>query len=281
MNHVRRYCRRASYNPTSPDCASPNDYRAPVPQLHPFLDHPHPIAFAHRGGAGDAPENTIGAFAAAVDLGFRYLETDVHVTADGVLVAFHDDKLDRVTDRTGVIAELTWDEVRSATVGHGGAISRMADLLEAFPDARFNIDPKADASVEPLADLITSSGSIDRVCVGAFSDRRIARLRKVLGPGLCTALGPRGVAQLELASKGLPAGRLQAECAQVPVSVGRITLVDAKFVAAAHQRSLQVHVWTIDDPDEMHRLLDLGVDGIMTDRPSILRDVLVQRGQWA
>lgn len=251
-----------------------------MPGPHPFLDHPLPLAFAHRGGASDAPENTIGAFAAAVDLGYRYLETDVHVTADGVLVAFHDDKLDRVTDRTGAIADVTWNEVRAARVEGTAEISRMADLLEAFPEARFNIDPKADASVEPLADLIAQTGSIDRVCIGAFSDRRIARLRKALGPRLCTALGPRGVAQLELASKGLPAGRLQAECAQVPTAVGRITLVDARFVAAAHQRSLQVHVWTIDEPDEMHRLLDLGVDGIMTDRPAVLRDVLIERGQW-
>lgn len=216
-----------------------------------------------------------------MELGYRYLETDVHVTADGVLVAFHDDKLDRVTDHTGVIADLTWDEVRTARVDGTGEISTMADLLEAFPDARFNIDPKADGSVEPLAELIMRTGSINRVCVGAFSDRRIARLRKLLGPGLCTALGPRGVAQLELASKGLPAGRLQAQCAQVPVSVGRVKLVTAAFVAAAHRRSLQVHVWTIDEPDEMHQLLDLGVDGIMTDRPAILRDVLASRGQWA
>ncbi len=252
-----------------------------MPGQHPFLDHPLPIAFAHRGGASDAPENTIGAFAAAVGLGYRYLETDVHVTADGVLVAFHDDKLDRVTDRTGVIAELPWSEVRAARVDGTGEISQMADLLEAFPQARFNIDPKADASVDPLAELIARTGAIDRVCVGAFSDRRIARLRNTLGPGLCTALGPRGVAQLELASKGLPAGRMHAHCAQVPASVGRVTLVNEKFVAAAHKRALQVHVWTIDEPDEMHRLLDLGVDGIMTDRPSVLRQVLVERGQWA
>jgi glycerophosphoryl diester phosphodiesterase len=250
--------------------------------VFPYLDHPLPIAFAHRGGASDAPENTIGAFAAAVALGYRYLETDVHVTADGVLVAFHDDKLDRVTDRTGAISDLTWDEVRAARVDGVGEISRMADLLEAFPDARFNIDPKADASVDPLADLIARTGSIDRVCVGAFSDRRIARLRKALGPRLCTALGPRGVAQLELATKGLPsARRLPAACAQVPMSLGKVTLVDAGFIAAAHKRSIQVHVWTIDDPDDMHRLLDLGVDGIMTDRPAVLRDVLMQRGQWA
>jgi glycerophosphoryl diester phosphodiesterase len=248
---------------------------------HPFLDHPHPIAFAHRGGASDAPENTLGAFAAAIALGYRYLETDVHVTADGVLVAFHDDRLDRVTDSTGAIADLTWAEVREARVDGVGEISRMTDLLEAFPEARFNIDPKADGSVDPLAQLIADTGSVDRVCVGAFSDRRIARLRKALGPRLCTALGPRAVAQLEVASKGLPVGRLHGVCAQVPTSVGKITLVDKRFIDAAHKRSIEVHVWTIDEPAEMHRLLDLGVDGIMTDRPAVLRQVLMDRGQWA
>ena len=256
--------------------------------VRPFLDHPTPIAFAHRGGAADAPENTMEAFAAAVDLGFRYLETDVHLTADGVLVAFHDASLDRVTDRSGAIAELTWREVADATVrrpGSGemgtGRIARMADLLEAFPDARFNIDPKADASVEPLAALINATRSAERICVGAFSDRRVARVRALVGDELCTGLGPRAVTRLRLASLGLPVGRPDGDCAQVPPALGGVPVADRRLVDTAHRLGLQVHVWTIDDPDEMHRLCDLGVDGIMTDRPAVLRDVLEARGQWA
>lgn len=228
------------------------------------------------------------AFAAAVELGFRYLETDVHLTADGVLVAFHDASLDRVTDRTGRIAEMTWDEVARATVTGGaassgatGSIARMADLLEAFPDARFNIDPKADASVEPLAELITAAGAADRVCVGAFSDRRVARVRALVGDELCTGLGPRAVTRLRLASLGLPVGRPDGDCAQVPPSLRGVPVVDRRLVDTAHRLGLQVHVWTIDDPAEMHRLCDLGVDGIMTDRPAVLRDVLQARGVWA
>lgn len=248
---------------------------------HEFLDHPATLAFAHRGGAGDWPENTMPAFEGAVRLGYRYVETDVHVTLDGKLVAFHDERLDRVTDRSGRIAELTWDEVRRARVDGREPIPLLEDLLGTFPDLRVNIDPKHDTAVRPLAETLRRTGSVSRVCVGAFSDRRLARLSALLGPGLCTSLGPAGVTRLRVASTGMPVGRFRAGCAQVPTRVGARTLVDAAFVRAAHRLGLQVHVWTIDDPDEMEALLDLGVDGIMTDRPAVLRAVLERRGQWA
>lgn len=151
----------------------------------PFLDHPGPLAFAHRGGASDAPENTLPAFARAVELGYRYVETDVHVTSDGVLLAFHDDVLDRVTDRTGVVADLPWDEVRAARVDGVEPIPLLEDLLGTWPDLRVNIDPKHDAAVDALADAIERTGAFDRVCVGSFSDRRLRRLRQRLGERLC------------------------------------------------------------------------------------------------
>jgi glycerophosphoryl diester phosphodiesterase len=244
---------------------------------HPFLEHDAPLAFAHRGGASEAPENTLPAFQAAVDLGFRYLETDVHVTADGALVAFHDDRLDRVTDRAGLIAELPWREVREARVDGREPIPLLEDLLGAFPEARLNIDPKHDAAVEPLAAVLRRTGAAARVCIGAFSDRRLARMRALV-PGVCTSMGPRSVARLRLAATGLPTGRFAAPCVQVPVRTGAVTLVDRRFVEAARQRGIDVHVWTIDDAEEMHRLLDLGVNGIMTDRPAVLREVFTQRG---
>lgn len=247
----------------------------------PFLDWPGPLAFAHRGGASEAPENTMPAFEHAVGLGYRYLETDVHVTADGVLVAFHDDHLDRVTDATGAIAALPWAVVREALVDGREPIPRLEDLLTAWPDVRINIDPKDDRAVAPLAEVLLRTGAVDRVCVGAFSDRRIARVQALVGPSLCTSLGPRQVAQLVSASRGLPGGRhLVAPCAQVPTHQGPIPLVTQRFVDAAHRRGIQVHVWTIDDPVEMVRLLDLGVDGLMTDRPLELKDLLLRRDQW-
>jgi glycerophosphoryl diester phosphodiesterase len=245
-----------------------------------FLDHPGPIAFAHRGGAGDWPENTMPAFAGAVALGYRYVETDVHVTSDGVVLAFHDDHLDRVTDRHGVIGELPWSEVRGARVDGVEPIVVLEDLLASWPDLRVNIDPKHDAVVEPLADLLARTGSVHRVCIGAFSDRRLERLRQMLGPELCTSLGPRGVAGLRIASLGVGRSRTVAACVQVPVGFRRVSIVDDRFVRTAHAMGLPVHVWTIDDPVAMGRLLDLGVDGIMTDRPAVLREVLERRGQW-
>lgn len=247
----------------------------------PFLDWPGPIPFAHRGGASEAPENTMPAFEHAVRLGYRYLETDVHLTADGELLAFHDDRLDRVTDRTGVIAELPWSQVRTALVDGREPILRFEDLLAAWPDVRVNVDPKHDAAVGPLAEALRRTGAVDRVCVGAFSDKRIARLQTLVGAALCTSMGPRQVARLVAASKRLPSGaRLSAPCAQVPVMQGPVPLVTQRFVDAAHRSGVQVHVWTIDDRAEMSRLLDLGVDGIMTDRPLLLKELLQERGQW-
>jgi len=245
----------------------------------PFLEHPGPLAFAHRGGAREFRENTMAAFEGAVKLGYRYLETDVHATADGVLLAFHDDVLDRVTDRTGVIGALPYAEVRKARVGDQ-PIPLLEDILTSWPDVRVNIDPKHDRAVGPLAALLARTASVDRVCVGAFSDRRLARLRRIIGGRLCTALGPLGVVRLRAASIGVPTGRFSGACAQVPVRQGRVLVVDRRFVETAHRRGLQVHVWTIDDEDEMARLLDLGVDGIMTDRPSVLKALLERRGQW-
>ncbi len=253
----------------------------PPNAAYPFLHWPGPIAFAHRGGASEAPENTMPAFEHAVRLGYRYLETDAHVTSDGVLVAFHDDRLDRVTDRTGVIAELPWSEVRQAKVDGREPVPLLEDLLTAWPDVRVNIDPKRDEVAEPLAATIVRTRSVDRVCVGAFSDRRIATVQARVGPALCTSMGPRQVAHLLAASRGLPgAKRLRSPCAQVPTHQVRVPLVTPRFVETAHRLGVQVHVWTIDDRDEMTRLLDLGVDGIMTDRPQVLKDLLVERDAW-
>ncbi len=145
---------------------------------------------------------------------------------------------------------------------------------------RINIDPKHDAAVDPLVDLIERTGTIDRVCIGAFSDRRLARVRQRLGPQVCTSMGPRQVARFLVASRGLPSGTFSAACIQVPVKRGPVPLVTERVVAAAHDRGLQVHIWTVNDADEMRALLDLGVDGIMTDRADVLKAVLQERGEW-
>jgi glycerophosphoryl diester phosphodiesterase len=248
-----------------------------------FLDGPGPVAMAHRGGAIEHLENTLPAFQACVDMGYRYLETDVRVTADGVLAVFHDATLERVTDRTGRIETMSWAEVSAARIGGREPILRLEDLLGAWPDVRFNLDIKAAGVLAPLVRLVRRLEIADRICLGSFSDARIAAARRLFGPSVCTALGPRGVAALRLSSYSPRAAglvRMQAGVAQVPLQLGGRALVDERFLAAAHARDLQVHVWTVDTEDETTALLDLGVDGVMTDRPAMLKELLEKRGQW-
>ncbi|MGW1230626.1 glycerophosphodiester phosphodiesterase family protein [Streptomyces sp. NPDC001478] len=251
-------------------------------QRHPYLDHPGPLPFAHRGGAADGIENTAAAFRRAAGAGYRYFETDVHTSADGRLIAFHDTTLDRVTDARGRLAELPWSEIRRARVAGREPLPLFEELLEEFPGARWNVDIKAESALAPLVELIRRTGCWDRVCVGSFSEARVARAHRLAGPRLATSYGVRGVLGLRLRSYGVPAAvRAGAVCAQVPESQGGIRVVDRRFVRAAHARGLQVHVWTVNEPDRMAALLDLGVDGIMTDHIETLRTVLSDRGAWA
>lgn len=247
----------------------------PTPS-HPFLDWDGPIPFAHRGGASDAPENTMRAFEYAVGLGYRFVETDVQVTADGVLVAFHDDDLERACGQPGRISAMPWERVARMRVGGEAPVPRLEELLGEWPDLRVNIDCKSDAAVPALVASLKRTGALDRVLIGSFSDRRIRGLRGLLGEKLCTSMGPAAVAALKFG----PTRATAAHAAQVPVSQGRLIVTDRRFVDRAHERGVQVHVWTIDEPAEIERLLDLGVDGIMTDRPAVLREVLERRGQW-
>lgn len=252
--------------------------------VHPFLEHDGFLAFAHRGGASAAPENTMEAFSDAVQLGFRYVETDVHVTADGQVVAFHDSDLERTCAMPGRIENLPWSEVRRAKVGGtDSGIPLLQDILGAWPDLRVNIDCKSDAALEPLVEVLRRADCLHRVCLGSFSDRRLERLRLELGRTVCTSLGPRGVARLtaaSLSSARLATG-LPAEAAQVPVRQGPVTVTTKRFVDTAHELLMHVHVWTIDDAAEMNRLIELGVDGIMTDDCRALKSVLMKRGLWA
>lgn len=244
--------------------------------LHPYLEWDGPIPFAHRGGASDVPENTMPAFEYAVDNGYTYVETDVQVTSDGVLVAFHDNDLNRTCGRDDLISELPWDEVKSARVDGKAPIPLLEDLLGAWPHLRVNIDCKSDAAIDPLVAVLQRCDALSRVNVGAFSDRRVRQLRKKLGPQLCSALGPGETVRLRY---GRPR-RAVGNTAQVPVRYGPLVALTPGLISRAHRLGIRVHVWTIDDPAEMRRLLDLGVDGIMTDSPLVLRAVFEERGLW-
>ena len=249
---------------------------------HPYLDHEGPIAFAHRGGTSAAPENTLRAFEHAINLGYRYIETDVHATSDGILVAFHDDDLTRTCGDSKKIAESTWSELADMRVDGTDPIPLLEDILGSWPDARVNIDCKSEAALEPLVQTIKRTQSIDRVCIGSFSDSRLQRIRAALGDQVCTSMGPREVALL------ISAGTVRTpfkphhtvHAAQIPVKQAGIPIVTRRTLEVAHKAGIDVHVWTIDDPLEMTRLLDLGVDGIMTDDTHALKDVFTARGLW-
>lgn len=250
--------------------------------MHPYLEHSGPIPFAHRGGASEAPENTMSAFSDAVSLGYKYLETDVHATSDGVLVAFHDDDLSRTCGKEGHIKDMTWDDVRKVRVHNTEPIPLLIDILQAFPHARVNIDCKTDAALTPLIRVLTDQKCLDRVCVGSFSDKRLISLRRHFGHSLCTSMGPRQVAQLLLASKTSSklAKSLSGVVAQIPTRQAGIHLTNSNLLSTAREHDIPVHVWTIDEEHEMNELLDAGVDGIMTDKTRLLRDVFTHRGIW-
>ncbi|WP_129667328.1 glycerophosphodiester phosphodiesterase family protein [Phytoactinopolyspora endophytica] len=242
------------------------------------------LAVAHRGGAGLAPENTLAAFGRSYALGYRYLETDVRVTSDGVCLAFHDAKLDRVTDGHGLVGRHTWDDVRRLTVRGGSEpVARLDDVLQAFPDARFVIDVKDEAAIESLAAVLRRTSAAGRVCVAGAWDGWLAQLRDAVGPELSCALGWRALvswltcARLRIAP---PRRLVTGTFAHVPMRLGRVPVFIDRLVAGAHHLGLRLVVWTVDDPDVMRRLILAGVDGIITDRPDLLREVMIAECVW-
>jgi glycerophosphoryl diester phosphodiesterase len=259
------------------------------PARHPYLDVDGPIAMAHRGFSTEGLENTMRAFEAAVGLGVTHVETDVHATRDGVLVAFHDLDLDRVTDGRGGIADARWADLRGVRVGGREPIPLLEDLLGTWPELRVNIDVKDWPAVTPLVDVLHRTDSVDRVCVASFDDRRSAAVRRAVGPRLATSPGRRRVTQWRLAALAPPPlDRLLAPrwaagtvALQVPAAAGPLRVVTPRSVRAAHRQGLQVHVWTVNEEADMERLLDLGVDGLISDRADTLMQVLTRRRRQA
>lgn len=246
----------------------------------PFLDHPRPLAFAHRGGSLEAEENTMPAFDRAVSQGFTHVELDVHATRDGVVVIHHDDTLERMAGDRRAIADLDWVELRRITTHGGAQVPQLDELLSSFPDLFVNIEPKSEQVLEPLAKLLHRHDALSRIGIGCFNPRRTARMCELLGGNVAWSPAHAGVFRLWLSGWGLPAGGFGFPMVQVPTHFNRIPVVTPRFVEAAHRRGIQVHVWTVDEEAEMERLLDMGVDALMTDRPGLLRAVMERRGQW-
>lgn len=268
-------------------------------ERHPYLDGPYPRAYAHRGWHLDdlaGCENSLAAFVRAADEGFGYVELDVHASADGVPMVHHDAHLDRTTDSSGRIGDHRAAELDEVTVGGRERLPRLEAVLAAIPHTRATIELKSDAVVAPTLAVLDRLDAWGRVCLGSFEEYRLAAARAAAGPRLCTSLGRHGVLGLRGRAwlDALP-GPLQAaglfgdtvlpavhgQVAQVPVRFGPLTVVDERFVRTAHAAGREVHVWTVDEPGPMHTLLDLGVDGLLSDRPDVLREVLAVRADAA
>jgi len=240
-----------------------------------------PRAIAHRGGSLEWTENTMAAFQGAWDLGFTYFELDVRATADGVLVVFHDDSMERLAGRPEAVEECTIEQLAEVRLGAANAaIPTLEEVLTTFPDVRIHLDVKDASSIDPLCNLLTRLDDPGRFCVACFAPRPLARIRAQLGEGYLTNLSIPEMGRLRSASFGLPSGPIKGFVASVPPKNGRLRVVDRRFVDAAHERGIEVHVWTIDDSSQMEELLDFGVDAIMTDRPTVLKELLVKRGAW-
>jgi glycerophosphoryl diester phosphodiesterase len=250
--------------------------------LHPALADTvaGPIAFAHRGGAKEAPENSRAAFRHSVALGYRFIETDARASADGVVMLNHDATLDRTSDSHGLIRQLDHAELKSVHVG-GEPLMTLDEALDEYSHQVLNIDCKDDHTLEPLIRTLRHRGEqvFERIIVGSFSQRRLDHLRMVFGPRLATSCGPAELAALMGAARGLPLPRPSAHvvAAQVPLRFRGVRVFSERLVERAHRAGLQVHVWTIDDSHVMRSLFDMGVDGIVSDRPTLLRAVIAER----
>lgn len=260
---------------------------APAKKRRPFLDSPHPLGFAHRGGAALWPENTLAAFRGAVDLGCRYLETDLYATRDGVLVVHHDERVDRTTNGHGLVRDHDLAELRALDAGYrfsrdgkhpfrgqGLTIPTLREVVELCPDARLNVEIKQHEPdiVSTLWDFIQEHDLCDRILVAAEHDPLVRAFRRVSMGRVATSAGRREIMRFWVASRLRLCAFMHPEydALQVPAEHGLLTVVDAGFVRAAHRVGVQVHVWTINDPGEMRRLLDLGVDGLISDYPDRL-----------
>lgn len=244
----------------------------------PYLSPPAPRVFAHRGLATHFPENTLGAFRAAVDAGCSYVETDVHGTSDGVAVIAHDPDLTRVAGRPERIRDLSLAELGRIDLGRGQGFSSLADALAAFPELRFNIDIKDAAAVSPAADAILHAGAVERVLVTSFSEsRRAATIARLPGVASSASAGRFAGALL--------AGRIGATplshwflrdlvAVQVPERALGIRVASARMLRHLHSAGVEVHIWTVNDPVRIRELFELGVDGIVTDRADLALTVV-------
>ena len=259
-------------------------------RLHPFFDHARPHLFAHQGASGEAPSNTLTSFQRAVDLGIVYLETDCHATSDGEVVLCHDPTVDATSDGEGEIASFHYSELQELDAGYrfspdgkhfpfrgrGVRIPRLAELLERFPEARINLEIKQGELevVREVIRIIEAADASQRVLLAAAEDEVMRSIRS-LAPrtAIGSSLGDLVAFFQAIAEERVERFRPEGMALQMPTEFAGNSLVTPEALAAAHRHGLLVHIWTINDPAEMKRLLEAGVDGVMSDYPEQLLKV--------
>ena len=249
--------------------------------LTPFLKEKTPIAIAHRGGEGKGSENTLEAFSYAISLGYRYIETDIHATKDGKVVLFHDESLERLTDVRGLVKNFTYSELEKFKICGKYKIPTLEEAIVSWSDVFFNIDCKSDNVTLPLIKILNGNPKLlNRVCIGSFSGQRLNFIRNNLGSKIITSCGPQEVIKIKLSSLGLKYPSIKAHCIQIPLYYYGMPVLDKNLIKKSHELGLKVHVWTINKKSEMHKMLDLGVDGIISDKIDILKSVYKERKIW-
>ena len=234
-----------------------------------YLEYDGLKVLAHRGGAEESNENTLESFDYSQSLGCEFIETDVQVSSEGIQYIFHDDDLKRILNNPIRFDSLSSNEIDELSIFNSCKIPKLSDTLLRFPNLCFQIDFKTDEVVMPALDVINEMNVFDRVCIASFNSKRLQNVRS-LYPDLCISMGPNEVFKTLLARFNLYKGDVPGDCLQIPMSYYGIKIVSKRFVDFIHSRGLKIMIWTINDIKTFKYLIDLGVDGIITDKPKLL-----------
>lgn len=241
--------------------------------MKPYLNYSGLAVLAHRGGSIESYENTLASFAYAQSIGCKYIETDVQVSLDGIPYIFHDESLLRITGINSIFSSITSSEIDKIRIFNDHPIPKLDAALKEFPELFFQIDLKTDLVAIPALEVIKKNNAEKRVCIASFNSNRLKQVKENY-PEMCLSMGPKEVAKLLLASFGLFKGEIPGDCLQVPIYSHGIKVVTKRFIKFVHSKNLKIMVWTINDKKTLKKLINMHVDGIITDTPKLLTELI-------
>ena len=245
-----------------------------------FIRSTNIVPIAHRGASLLASENSFESFRKAFDLGYRVIETDIHSSKDGTAYIFHDITLERLTGENLKISDLKDVDIDSLKINNSSIIPRLSNVFEEFPEGLFNLDAKTWKSTTPIVDTIQNMGCRSRVCIGSFNDRRVNAIIKELGLETCHSMGASNVIKFYLGAQLGIEQHFTSQCIQLPIKMFGISLTTRKVLSYARKLGIKIHFWTINNPVIMQQLLELNVDGIMTDDCVLLKEIMKEQNKW-